>query len=89
MPRPSYWLPFKTAKAVLVLLFKRATQRVAQQTEHVAKLSNERIEAATEQLNQVADDIRDAPEAAEESPMFSPSRRQTDAVPIQIPQLRK
>ena len=70
------WLPYKTAKAVLLLLFKRATRRVAGQTEEVAKLSNARIETATEQLNQVADEIRDAPAESKE-PL--PTHRQVPA----------
>ena len=84
------WLPYKTAKAVLLLLFKRATRRVAGQTEEVAKLSNARIETATEQLNQVADEIRDAPAELEEAalPVYRQARANT-ALPDKIRTLRR
>ncbi len=54
------WLSFVPNKATLVLLFKTARRRVAAQPGEIEELSNARIASATEELNQIADDIRDA-----------------------------
>jgi len=54
------WLSFIPGKTTLVLLFKAAKRRVTEQTDDVAELQNARIVSATEELNQIADDVRDA-----------------------------
>ena len=53
------WLAFIPGKTVLVGLFKAATRRVTDETEDVGNLPNARIVTATEELNQIADDVRD------------------------------
>jgi len=57
MPSP---LHFSPAKGTLVLLFELAKRRVAEHTDGVDKLSEAGILAATEELNRIADDIREA-----------------------------
>jgi hypothetical protein len=74
MAQIARWLPYKTAKAVLVLLFRKAKRRVADETDDVAKLPNARIVAATGALNQIADDVRDAQDQPEETSPTIPSR---------------
>jgi hypothetical protein len=64
----NYWL---SGKATLAQLFMAAKRRVLEQTDDVANLPKARIVSATEELNQIADDIRDAQAAREASP--SPS----------------
>jgi hypothetical protein len=54
------WLSFIPGKATLVLLFKAAKRRLIQQTDDVAELPDARIVSATEELHQIANDIRDA-----------------------------
>ena len=54
------WLAFVPDKSTLLVLFGAAKRRLAEQTDGVANLSNERIDSATEELNQIADDIREA-----------------------------
>lgn len=54
------WLSLVPCKATLVLLFKAARRRVATQTGDIEALPNARIISATEELNQIADDIREA-----------------------------
>jgi hypothetical protein len=54
------WLSFVPSKATLVLLFKAARRRVATQPGDIEELPNARIASATEELNKIADDIRDA-----------------------------
>ena len=63
------WRPFTPGKATLVLLFMAAKSRLAAQTDDVAELPNARIITATEELNQIIDDIRDAPDAPEAPPL--------------------
>ena len=53
------WLNFIPGKTVLVGLFKAARRRVTEETEDVGDLPNARIVSATEELNQIADDVRD------------------------------
>ena len=68
MAQIARWLPYKTAKAVLVLLFNKARRRVAEETGDVSKLPNARIVSATGALNQIADDVRDSQDQPEETP---------------------
>ena len=46
-----------------MLLFEFAKRRVQLHTDGAGKLSKARIVSATEELNQIADDVRDAEEA--------------------------
>ena len=64
------WLSFIPGKSTLVLLFGAAKRRVAEQTDGVAELPNERIQSATEELNQIADDVREA-QAVADAPSIS------------------
>jgi hypothetical protein len=66
--RPRYWLSSISGKATLVTLFKAAKRRVAEQTDDVAKLPNARIDSATEELDQIADEVREAKTLPEASP---------------------
>ncbi len=54
------WLPYVPRKGTLLMLFAAARQRVALQTAEAGNLSDARIDSATEELNQIADDVRDA-----------------------------
>jgi hypothetical protein len=72
MPWLSYWLSYIPGKSTLVLLFKAARRRVTEQTDGIAELPNSRIVSATEELNQIADDIRDAKPAPGASPSTAP-----------------
>ena len=54
------WLSFIPDKSTLLVLFGAAKRRVAEQTDGADQLSDERIRSATEELNQIADDVRDA-----------------------------
>jgi hypothetical protein len=58
---------FVPGTRLLVMLFSLAKQRLARHTDGVGKLSEARITSATEELNQIADDIRDAEAALEPS----------------------
>jgi hypothetical protein len=66
MPWLSYWL--SSIKAGAILRFKFAKRRVTTQTDEIGDLSKARIVSATEELNQIADDVRDAKAAADTSP---------------------
>jgi hypothetical protein len=68
MHRLSDWLSFIPGTSTLVLLFKAAKRRVSEQTDEIAQLPKARIASATEELNQIADDIRDAQATTEASP---------------------
>ena len=67
------WLCFVPGKATLVLLFNAAKRRLTEQTGDIAKLPAARIVSATEELNQIADDIRDAQVMPEDSPSTVPA----------------
>jgi hypothetical protein len=67
MPPLSRWLSFVPGKSTLLLLFQAATRRVSVQAEDAASLPKERLVTATEELNQIADDVRDAQAASEPS----------------------
>jgi hypothetical protein len=54
------WLSFVPGKSTLLVLFGAAKRRVATQTDGADQLSDERLGSATEELNQIADDVRDA-----------------------------
>jgi hypothetical protein len=61
------WQPFVPGKATLVLLYRAAQQRMAEQTNDIADLPDWRIISATEELNQIADDVRDAMDVLDHS----------------------
>ena len=61
--RDMSWLSFVPGKTTLVLLFHAAQQRLSGQILNVAGLSDARLASATEELNQIADDVRDAKDA--------------------------
>ena len=67
MARLFDWLSFVPGKSTLVLLFEAARRRVAEQRDDIGDLPNARIESATEELNQIANDVRDAQLASEAS----------------------
>ena len=66
----NYWL---SGKATLAQLFKAAKRRVAEQTDDIANLPKARIVSATEELNQIADDVRDAQATRKASPSTAPA----------------
>src|SRR6059036_1564466 len=51
---------YAPTKATLLILFEAAKRRLADNSEHTFALPNERIASTTEELNRIADDIRDA-----------------------------
>ena len=53
-------LSYIPGKSTLVLLFKAARVRLMSNGARVDSLSDARIESATEEMNQISDDIRDA-----------------------------
>ena len=55
------WRSFIPGKATLVRHFKAAKRRLIMQRKAIAGLPNVRIVTATNELNQIVDDIRDAP----------------------------
>lgn len=57
------WLSFVPGKATLVLLFNAARRRLKTQAPDATELSAARLLSATEELNQIADDVRDAKES--------------------------
>ena len=63
------WLAFIPGKATLVVLFNAAKRRLSEQTDDIAEHPDARIVSATEELNQIADDIRDAQDAPEDLPL--------------------
>ena len=85
LSRPRYWHSSISGKATLVTLFKAAKRRVTEQTDDVAKLPNARIDSATEELNQIADDVREA----EASPEASPSTVRAPANVVHLMAARK
>ena len=56
----SGWLPYVPETATLVLLFKAARIRLMANAAAVESLSDARIASATEEMNRISDDIRDA-----------------------------
>ena len=57
-----HWLPHLPRKGTLLPLFQSAKLRLSLLTADAGMLSKARIESATGELNQIADDIRDAQE---------------------------
>jgi hypothetical protein len=57
------YVPYIPGKATLVLLFKAARIRLMSNSASVDALSNARIASATEEMNLISDDIRDAKNA--------------------------
>ena len=53
----------------MVRHFKAAKRRLITQKKAIAGLPNARIVTATDELNQIVDDIRDAPGASKEPPL--------------------
>jgi hypothetical protein len=62
------WLSLLPSKATLALLFTAAKWRVAEQSDDLAELPTARVVSATEELNQIADDVREAQALPETSP---------------------
>ena len=67
------WRPYIPSKATLALLFKAAKRRVTEQTDDIAELPNARVVSATEELNQIADDVREAQAMPQPSPAPVPA----------------
>jgi hypothetical protein len=63
------WLSFIPGKSTLVLLFQAAKLRVTEQTDDITRLPNTRIVSATDELNQIADDVRDSQAKPDASPL--------------------
>ena len=63
------WRPFIPGKATLVRHFKAARRRLTIQRKAIGGLPNVRIVTATQELNQIVDDIRDAPDAQKDPPL--------------------
>jgi hypothetical protein len=53
-------LSYVPRKSTLLLLFDKAVSRVVESTVETSQLSEVRLVAATEELNRIADEIRDA-----------------------------
>ena len=53
------WIPYIPSRSTLALLFEAAKSRVAKETSDIRELPTARIISATEELNQIADDVRD------------------------------
>jgi hypothetical protein len=62
------WRSFIPGKAALVRHFKAAKRRLVMQRKAIAGLPNLRIVTATNELNQIVDDIRDAPGESKNPP---------------------
>ena len=62
------WRSFIPGKATLVRHFKAAKRRLIMQRKAIAGLPNVRIVTATNELNQIVDDIRDAPGESKNPP---------------------
>ena len=54
------WPSYIPGKSTLLLLFKAARVRLMATSENVGSLPDKRIASATEEINQISDDIRDA-----------------------------
>ena len=63
------WRSFIPSKATLVRHFKAAKRRLITQRKAIAGLPNARIVTATDELNQIVDDIQDAPGASKKPPL--------------------
>jgi hypothetical protein len=63
------WRSYIPSKATLVRHFKAAKQRLITQRKAIAGLPSARIVTATDELNQIVDDIRDAPGALKKPPL--------------------
>lgn len=63
------WHSFTPSKATLIRHFKAAKQRLVLQRKTIAGLPNVRIVTATDELNRIVDDIRDAPNAPKSPPL--------------------
>lgn len=84
------WLSFIPGKSTLIVLFNLAKRRLAEHTDDVAELPDARIVSATEELNQIADDIRDAHDASEELPLAIPTLDTSEhSAPGEMRQLRR
>ena len=66
------WRSFIPSKATLIRHFTAAKRRLIVQRKAIAGLSNVRIVRATNELNQIVDDIRDAPSAPKNPPLAIP-----------------
>jgi hypothetical protein len=53
-------LPYVPRKSTLLLLFEKAAWRLVDSSEGLSQLSEVRLAALTEELNRVADEIREA-----------------------------
>ena len=71
-----YYIPQKSR---LLLLFKAARMRLIATSENVSLLSEARITSATEEINQISDDIRDAKGAT--SYAATPASKPADSLP--------
>jgi hypothetical protein len=58
------WLSYIPGKSTLLVLFKAARVRLMASSENVGSLPDARIASATEEINRISDDIRDAKAAA-------------------------
>ena len=54
-----HWRPFVPQRETLLLLFKAARYRLLRQAVHVEAVSDAGIASATENLNQISDDLRE------------------------------
>jgi hypothetical protein len=54
------WLSYVPGKSTLLLLFKASRVRLMANSESVGSLPDSRIASATEEINRISDDIRDA-----------------------------
>jgi hypothetical protein len=78
------WHNFIPGTSTLVLLFKAAKQRLTDQTDDVAELPDARIASATEEMHQIANDIRDAQPMREASPDASSSTVPAPGIPPDV-----
>lgn len=82
---------FVPSSATLVILFKIARARLLASSQHVESLTDARLIAATEEMNKISDDIREAghqlAQGRTDNSDFAPVRWSSDAE-LPVPELR-
>ena len=88
--RPMNWPTYVPSSSTLVILFKIARARLMASSHNVALLADARLISATEEMNKISDDIREAGDQAvrwhAENPQPGTIRWSSDAE-LPIPEL--
>jgi len=79
------WLPYIPGKSTLLVLFKAARVRLMASSENVSSLPDARIASATEQINRISDDIRDAKAAGSALAVAAPAEIKPAATDLAPP----